>query len=110
MTRSALALVVALLASACAPHRSTSPSSGSAPSASAASASKASAPAAEKKDSTPVCFQEAPTGSHIMKTVCYTPEQLADMTREAQDWLRQSPQSNPRAGGPASPGSSGGGR
>jgi hypothetical protein len=105
MTRSSLTLVVALLASACAPHRSTSPSS--------RSVSSGSAPTVEKKDrpdSAPVCFQEAPTGSHIMKTVCYTQEDLAEMRREAQDLIRQSTQAPPKSSAPNSPGASGGGR
>ena len=96
MTRPSLALLVALLASACAAPRSTSPSPGSV----------AKADKKDRPDSSLTCYQEAPTGSHIVKTVCYTPEQLAQMSREAQDFIRQASQSGASSSMPNSPGSS----
>lgn len=76
MTRPSLALLGALLASACAAHRSSSDKS-----------AKAAIPKEEV-----VCFKESPTGSHIVQRVCYPKAELDTATAAAQDAMRRAAQ------------------
>lgn len=78
------AVAAALLATACAGTRgtSTSAASGSGP---------ASAQPVAAKDQL-ICRYERPTGSNIPTRVCYTQEQLDEMSQATQDALRRATQ------------------
>lgn len=82
--------VVALLASACAAHKSTAPTPG-------AQAKKGDQPDSEQL----VCMKEKPTGTHFPKTVCYTQEELGEVSQATQDSIRKASRggaSAPRTG------------
>jgi hypothetical protein len=98
MIRPTLVLaVVALLASACAAHKSASPTSG------------AQAKNGEQADSEQlVCLKEKPTGTHFPKTVCYTQEELGVVSQATQDSIRKASRggSSPQRSGERSPAAS----
>jgi hypothetical protein len=51
----------------------------------------------------PVCKDERPIGSHIMRRVCRSPEQLADEEKALRTWMNRSP-ANPVLGDTTYPG------
>jgi hypothetical protein len=77
-------LAAALLALGCASSRS---ASGSA--ASGAPVANAASPQPAAKDRL-ICRYERPTGSNIPERICYTQDQLDEMSRAAQDAARRS--------------------
>jgi hypothetical protein len=81
MTRPILApaILLALLSGACAAHRSSTSS------ASASPASGAQAGSAKGSGSQIVCRTERPTGSNIMKRVCFSEDELDAAAAAAQD-------------------------
>jgi hypothetical protein len=86
MTRPLLALLVALLAGACAAHRTTSSQQ--------KAASAATPQAATGKAAAPLvlCRPERPTGSNIMTRVCYSEDDLGALDPAAQETLRRAQQ------------------
>jgi hypothetical protein len=80
-------LAAALLDLACASPRSASGSAASG--ASSAPAASTSSPQVAAKDRL-ICRYERPTGSNIPERICYTQEQLDEMSRAAQDAARRS--------------------
>ncbi|HEY6002945.1 MAG TPA: hypothetical protein VIV57_08715 [Anaeromyxobacter sp.] len=80
MTRPIFALLVALLAGACATHRASS---------SQQKAAAAATPQVATGKPLVLCRPERPTGSNIMTRVCYSEDDIGALDPAAQEELRR---------------------